>query len=169
MTGWSDSIGSSSAAEAAVWKLKRLPKRWSSLARRLCQGLPVDLDRIRILFEDETILVVDKPAGLLTIATETEKENTLYAALRARASRKHPAGKNIHCASARPRSIGTPGLCEDRRGEGKPPESIRGSHCRTPLPGRSRGTNRQGCFFRPILPGGERRLSRLFNPEERSG
>jgi 23S rRNA pseudouridine1911/1915/1917 synthase len=55
--------------------------------------LPVDLDRIRILFEDETILVVDKPAGLLTIATETEKENTLYAALRARASRKHPQEK----------------------------------------------------------------------------
>ena len=55
--------------------------------------MPVDLDRIRILFEDETILVVDKPAGLLTIATETEKENTLYAALRARASRKHPPEK----------------------------------------------------------------------------
>jgi uncharacterized protein len=36
--------------------------------------LPVDLDRIRILFEYETILVVDKPAGLLTIATETEKD-----------------------------------------------------------------------------------------------
>ncbi len=59
----------------------------------MCQDLPVDLDRIRILFEDETILVVDKPAGLLTIATETEKENTLYAALRARASRKHPPEK----------------------------------------------------------------------------
>jgi len=38
--------------------------------------LPVELDRIRILFEDETILVVDEPAGLLTIATESEKETS---------------------------------------------------------------------------------------------
>jgi len=55
--------------------------------------LPIELDRIRILFEDDTILVVDKPAGLLTIATETEKENTLYSALRARASKKKPPEK----------------------------------------------------------------------------
>jgi len=55
--------------------------------------LPIDLDRLRILFEDDTILVVDKPAGLLTIATDTEKENTLYAALRTRAGRKKPPEK----------------------------------------------------------------------------
>jgi RluA family pseudouridine synthase len=54
------------------------------------QVLPVDLERIRILFEDESIIVVDKPAGLLTIATETEREKTLYAVLRARANRKKP-------------------------------------------------------------------------------
>jgi len=55
--------------------------------------LPIDPDRIHIVFEDETILIVDKPAGLLTIATATEKENTLYAELRARASRKQPPEK----------------------------------------------------------------------------
>src|SRR5438132_10520241 len=48
---------------------------------------------MHIVFEDETILIVDKPAGLLTIATATEKENTLYAELRARASRKQPPEK----------------------------------------------------------------------------
>jgi 23S rRNA pseudouridine1911/1915/1917 synthase len=52
--------------------------------------LPVDLDRIRILFEDESITVVDKPAGLLTIATETERDKTVYAALRRRANQKKP-------------------------------------------------------------------------------
>jgi 23S rRNA pseudouridine1911/1915/1917 synthase len=52
------------------------------------QVLPADLDRIRILFEDESVIVVDKPAGLLTIATETEREKTLYAALRRRANEK---------------------------------------------------------------------------------
>lgn len=31
-----------------------------------------------ILFEDDNIIVINKPSGLLTIATETEKINTLY-------------------------------------------------------------------------------------------
>jgi 23S rRNA pseudouridine1911/1915/1917 synthase len=33
---------------------------------------------IRRVFEDDDIIVVEKPAGLLTIATETEREKTLY-------------------------------------------------------------------------------------------
>ena len=37
------------------------------------KSLPFD-----ILFEDEHIIVVNKPSGLLTIATNKEKENTLY-------------------------------------------------------------------------------------------
>ncbi|MCW7491643.1 RluA family pseudouridine synthase [Leptospira sp. 2 VSF19] len=36
---------------------------------------------LSILYEDRDILVVDKPAGLLTIATESEKSKTAYAAL----------------------------------------------------------------------------------------
>ena len=36
---------------------------------------------IRILFEDEHLLVVDKPPGLLAIATEKERERTAYALL----------------------------------------------------------------------------------------
>ena len=51
------------------------------------------IDRIKILFEDDAVVVVDKPAGLLTIATETERERTLYAALRARANAKKPPQK----------------------------------------------------------------------------
>lgn len=34
--------------------------------------------KIKILFEDESILVIDKPAGLLSIATDGEKEKTAY-------------------------------------------------------------------------------------------
>jgi 23S rRNA pseudouridine1911/1915/1917 synthase len=34
--------------------------------------------RLRLVFEDEQILVIDKPAGLLTIATERERERTAY-------------------------------------------------------------------------------------------
>lgn len=35
-------------------------------------------DKIHIIYEDESIIVVNKPSGLLTIATENEKEHTLY-------------------------------------------------------------------------------------------
>lgn len=34
--------------------------------------------RINIIYEDKELLVVDKPAGLLTISTDNEKEKTLY-------------------------------------------------------------------------------------------
>ncbi len=36
---------------------------------------------LRIVYEDDHLLVVDKPAGLLTIATEHERERTAYAML----------------------------------------------------------------------------------------
>lgn len=35
-------------------------------------------DRIKIIYEDKNIIVVDKPSNLLTIATEKERENTLF-------------------------------------------------------------------------------------------
>jgi 23S rRNA pseudouridine1911/1915/1917 synthase len=50
-------------------------------------------DRVRIVFEDDALVVVEKPAGLLTIATETEKTRTLYALLREAANRKRPSEK----------------------------------------------------------------------------
>jgi 23S rRNA pseudouridine1911/1915/1917 synthase len=39
---------------------------------------PTGLKGIKVLFEDEYILVVDKPAGMLTIATDKQKELTAY-------------------------------------------------------------------------------------------
>ena len=42
-------------------------------------GCPTPL---RLVHEDDDILVVDKPAGLLTIATESERERTAYRLLR---------------------------------------------------------------------------------------
>ena len=48
------------------------------------------IDRVRVVFEDDTIVVVDKPAGLLTMATDTERIQTVYAALRAHANTKRP-------------------------------------------------------------------------------
>lgn len=46
---------------------------------------------MRLLYEDDSILVIDKPAGLLTIATESERDRTAYAVLRAYLKRKRPS------------------------------------------------------------------------------
>ena len=48
-------------------------------ARRASVRLPGGPD---ILFEDNDILIVHKPAGLLTVATEGERERTAYFFLR---------------------------------------------------------------------------------------
>jgi len=53
------------------------------------RALPPGLD---LVHEDDDLIVVDKPAGLLTIATERERQRTVYAYLTARArTRKPPA------------------------------------------------------------------------------
>lgn len=46
--------------------------------------------KIKFVFEDEAILVIDKPAGLLTIATENEKEKTAYFKLNAFLNKRDP-------------------------------------------------------------------------------
>ncbi len=44
-------------------------------------GLELLPEGLKVVFEDEAILVVEKPAGLLTVASETERETTVYACL----------------------------------------------------------------------------------------
>jgi 23S rRNA pseudouridine1911/1915/1917 synthase len=41
------------------------------------------IDKLEVIAEDESIIVIAKPAGLLTIATDKEKIRTAYATLRA--------------------------------------------------------------------------------------
>lgn len=48
---------------------------------------------LTIVHEDEDLLVAEKPAGLLTMGTESEKENTLYFALTEYARSKSKDGK----------------------------------------------------------------------------
>lgn len=48
---------------------------------------------IRILFEDSHLLVIDKPAGLLSMATDEEKEATAYHILRGYLRRKEPQAR----------------------------------------------------------------------------
>lgn len=47
---------------------------------------------VEIVYEDETIIVVNKPPGLLTIATESEKTRTAYAQLTAYVRDRSPRG-----------------------------------------------------------------------------
>src|SRR5438132_2324645 len=50
-------------------------------------------DRIRVVLQDDAVIVVEKPPGLLTIATERERTRTLYALLREAGNRKRPPEK----------------------------------------------------------------------------
>lgn len=47
---------------------------------------------VEIVYEDESVIVINKPAGLLTIATETEKTRTAYAQLTAYVKERSPKG-----------------------------------------------------------------------------
>jgi 23S rRNA pseudouridine1911/1915/1917 synthase len=47
-------------------------------------------ENISLLYEDRSLVVVDKPAGLLTIATESEKRRTVYAVLFDQLRRRRP-------------------------------------------------------------------------------
>ena len=53
-------------------------------------------DRLKILYEDKHIIVVLKPAGLLTIGTEKEKERTLYHEVREYLRRKNQKEFIVH-------------------------------------------------------------------------
>jgi 23S rRNA pseudouridine1911/1915/1917 synthase len=46
--------------------------------------------KTKLVFEDDHVLVVDKPAGLLTMATDRERSRTVYAELRSYANQKRP-------------------------------------------------------------------------------
>jgi 23S rRNA pseudouridine1911/1915/1917 synthase len=48
---------------------------------------------VEIVFEDEALIIINKPAGLLTIATETEKTRTAYAQLTAYVKARSPHGE----------------------------------------------------------------------------
>jgi len=50
---------------------------------------------LRLVHEDEDILVVDKPSGLLTIATQREREHTAYRLLREWVSGRGPASARL--------------------------------------------------------------------------
>jgi 23S rRNA pseudouridine1911/1915/1917 synthase len=46
-----------------------------------------------IIFEDDSVIVADKPVGLLTMATDRERDKTLYAFLREYLNKKRPPEK----------------------------------------------------------------------------
>lgn len=54
---------------------------------------PDNSQRFAIVYEDDHIIVVDKHAGILSIATENEKEHTVYFHLRAHVKKSNPKNK----------------------------------------------------------------------------
>ncbi len=49
--------------------------------------------RLDVVHEDQDVIVVDKPSGLLSIATERERQRTVYAYLMAQAKARRPPGR----------------------------------------------------------------------------
>ncbi len=49
--------------------------------------------RVRVVHDDDDIVVADKPAGLLTIGTDRERHRTLYRRLFDSELRRHPGGR----------------------------------------------------------------------------
>ena len=61
--------------------------RWQKIPfNRLYHG-------IQVVFEDRDLIVIDKPAGLLTVATETEKRRTAYSILSDYVKEQDPAAR----------------------------------------------------------------------------
>jgi tRNA pseudouridine32 synthase/23S rRNA pseudouridine746 synthase/23S rRNA pseudouridine1911/1915/1917 synthase len=65
----------------------KLPKKRHSATKYLPRGLD-------ILYEDKDILVVDKPAGLLTVGTDNNKTRTAYYMLTDYVRRGNPKSRN---------------------------------------------------------------------------
>lgn len=53
----------------------------------------VRIDGLELIYEDSSVIVISKPAGLLTMATSREKAKTAYAILRAYLNNKRPPQK----------------------------------------------------------------------------
>ena len=51
---------------------------------------------LKIIFEDEDLIVINKPAGLLTVATDKEKRKTAYSMLSTYVKNEHPDSLKYH-------------------------------------------------------------------------
>lgn len=66
---------------------QKLEVRWEKQSQ---EELP---HRLKLIFEDEDLIVVDKPSGLLTVATAKEKRKTAYAILSDHVKKANPDNK----------------------------------------------------------------------------
>jgi 23S rRNA pseudouridine1911/1915/1917 synthase len=75
-------------------KIARHPVQRGDVVELAEKSAPaVPLHGLEIIHEDNDLLVVHKPAGLLTVATEHERERTAYAYLRTYLKQSHPRQK----------------------------------------------------------------------------
>ena len=61
--------------------------------------------KLNILYEDKNILIINKPAKVLTVATPKEKINTLYQEVSAYVKKTISQKQNIYCQSFRQRYL----------------------------------------------------------------
>ena len=88
------------------------PREWPRPETKVAGG-------IRIRHEDADIIVIEKPAGLLSIASASEEEKTAYAFLTTHVRNGNPRGRErvLDRAPTRSRNLGRDGPREKRSGQ----------------------------------------------------
>lgn len=81
------------------------------------------LKGLKIVFEDDDLLVIEKEAGFLSVATDKEKSRTVYNSLNEYVKKKIKS-TCLCSASPRQRSFGTYDLCERYGATGYFPEKL---------------------------------------------
>ena len=85
-----------------------------------------------LVHEDAAMVVVDKQPGLLSMATERERERTAYRLLWDYLAAQRPRAA-VHRASSRPRDVGASRLRQVGGDEAKPAGPVRGAYRRAGL------------------------------------
>ena len=88
---------------------------------------------LRLVHEDDALLVIEKPPGLLTIGTERERERTAYRLVWAYLRGRAAATAALHRPPPGPGDLGPPGRREDPGGAAPPPGPVRGRQRGPPL------------------------------------
>ncbi len=85
---------------------------------------------MKVFFEDATLIVIDKPENLLSVASLAEGEKTAYFQLtdHVRRGQRARARSHLDCASTRSRNFGSDGFREDGGSEAHAASELGAGH-----------------------------------------
>lgn len=109
---------------------------------------------LRIVWEDDDLIVINKREGLLSVSTDRIKERTAYRTERLR-ERMRPSQQDIRLAPSGPRHIGYHDVRQEPEGKRATTVQLERGYHATDLRGRDRGTTGERHGFDRIQPRGE--------------